>query len=69
MINLGVIPLLIVGGGLIAVASYATMSSAENLGRELGPEDYLPMPPPYPPLPRFLVDKQEAVEASLRVTT
>jgi hypothetical protein len=69
MINLGVIPLLIVGGGLVAVASYATMSSAEKLGNELDPEDYLPMPPPYPPLPRFLIEKKEVVESSLRVTS
>jgi len=55
---LGIDPelLLIVGvvGGIGAAATYSSFHYAEKLGPKLGAGDFLPMPPPYPPLPRFL---------------
>lgn len=66
MISPGSIPLILVVGGVGAVASFAAYSLVHDLGSELEVEDYLPMPPPNPPLPRFMVEKRELVDAALR---
>ncbi|MBA7608834.1 hypothetical protein ES703_16017 [subsurface metagenome] len=52
--------LLIVGviGGLGAAATYGTFHYAEKLGPKLSATDLLPMPPPYPPVPRFFYNKE-----------
>lgn len=52
--------LLIVGvvGGIGAAATYATFHHAEKTGPRLTINDLLPMPPPYPPVPRFLYNKE-----------
>jgi len=66
---LGIDPeiLLIVGvvGGIGAAATYATFQYAEKAGPKLEVKDLLPMPPPYPPVPRFLYTKPELL-AELR---
>ena len=48
--------LLIVGviGGLGAAGTFATYDYAQKTGPKLALEDLLPMPPPYPPLPRLM---------------
>lgn len=52
--------LLIVGvvGGIGAAAMYTSFHHAERAGPKLTPTDLLPMPPPYPPVPRFLYNKE-----------
>jgi len=66
---LGIDPetILIVGivGGLGAAATYTTFHYAEKAGPKLEAKDWLPMPPPYPPVPRFLYTKPELL-AELR---
>lgn len=59
--------ILIVGlvGGLGAAATYSTFHLAERAGPKLAIKDLLPMPPPYPPVPRFLYTKPELL-AELR---
>jgi len=59
--------LIIVGviGGLGAAATYGTFHYAEKLGPKLTATDLLPMPPPYPPVPRFLY-KKELIESLRR---
>ena len=51
--------LLMVGviGGLAAAGTFVAFKFAREAGPELAPEDLLPMPPPYPPVPRFLYTK------------
>ena len=41
-------------GGAGAVISFATFKAAQQIGPQIKPSDLLPMPPPHPPLPRFL---------------
>jgi len=59
---LGIDPeiLLIVGlvGGVGAAATYGTFHYAEKIGPKLTFVDLLPAPPPYPPVPRFLYNKE-----------
>jgi len=51
--------LLMVGviGGLAAAGTLLAFKFAEGAGPLLSPEDLLPMPPPYPPVPRFMYTK------------
>lgn len=51
--------ILFVIGGIGTVATFTAFKVAERLGPEIGPKDLLPMPPPYPPLPRVLWKKPE----------
>ena len=52
--------LLVVGvvGGVGAAMTYITFHYAEKAGPKLTATDLLPMPPPYPPVPRFLYNKE-----------
>ena len=52
-------------GGIGAAATYTTFHQAEKAGPKLKAADLLPMPPPYPPVPRFLYTKPELL-AELR---
>lgn len=56
--------LLLVGivGGVGAVGTYTAFHYAEQVGTKLEAGDLLPMPPPYPPVPRFVYTKPELVE-------
>lgn len=53
--------LLFIVGGIGTVASFSAFKVAERLGPKIQPSDLLPMPPPYPPLPRFLYLKPKIV--------
>jgi len=53
--------LLFIVGGIGTVATFTAFKAAEKIGPKVGPNDLLPMPPPYPPLPRFLFTKPEVV--------
>ncbi|MBA7715125.1 hypothetical protein ES703_124165 [subsurface metagenome] len=59
--------LLIVGviGGLGSAGTFAAYNYAAKAGPKLTMKDLLPMPPPYPPVPRFLFTKPELL-AELR---
>lgn len=48
--------------GLAGVATYSAYDFAEKAGPKLEAGDFLPAPPPYPPLPRFLY-KPEITES------
>jgi len=52
-------------GGVGAVVSFAAFKAAEQVGPHVEAGDLLPAPFPYPPVPRFLLTKPEAV-AELR---
>jgi len=54
--------LLFILGGIGCVASFTGYEAANQLGPAIEARDFLPMPPPYPPLPRFLY-KAKAIEA------
>lgn len=41
-------------GGIGTVVSFTAFKTAQQAGPKLSASDLLPMPPPYPPLPRFL---------------
>jgi len=45
-------------GGIGAASTYTTFHQAEKAGPKLKAADLLPMPPPYPPVPRFLYNKE-----------
>lgn len=66
---LGIDPeaLLIVGvvAAGASLLTYTGAKVAERAGGQLEAEDFLPMPPPYPPLPRFMYQKPELL-AELR---
>ena len=55
------VTLLIVGvvGGISMAATYTAFHYAEKASPKLEAKDLLPMPPPYPPLPRFMYEKPE----------
>lgn len=53
-------------GGVGLLATYTGYKIAESAGPQLEPNDFLPMPPPHPPLPRFMYEKPELVEALRR---
>ena len=56
--------MLIVGviGGLGTAASYGAYRYAEKIGPKLTPSDFLPAPPPHPPVPRFLFNPEIIAE-------
>lgn len=58
--------LLFLVAGVAGVATYNAYDFATKAGPKLEPKDLLPMPPPYPPLPRFLYDKPEVLESFRR---
>ena len=55
---------LIVGivGAVGAIAGAAALKVGRKLGGQLDEEDLVPMPPPYPPIPRFIYTKPEVLE-------
>ena len=54
---------LIVGivGAVGAVAGATAFKVGRKLGDQLDEDDLLPMPPPFPPVPRFLYTKPEVM--------
>lgn len=58
---------LVVGivGAIGAIAGATALKVGRKIGGQLDEEDLLPMPPPYPPLPRFVYTKPELL-AELR---
>ncbi|MBA7589459.1 hypothetical protein ES708_31544 [subsurface metagenome] len=50
--------ILFVVGGTGLLATYTGFKIADSVGPELEPGDLMPMPFPYPPLPRFLYNKE-----------
>ncbi|MBA7660135.1 hypothetical protein ES703_68134 [subsurface metagenome] len=46
-------------GAVGAVAGASAFEVGRKIGGKLETEDLIPMPPPYPPLPRFLYTKPE----------
>ena len=62
MIDPGTGLILFVVGGIGLVATATGFKVAERLGPELEAKDLLPMPPPHPPLPRFMFTKPELLE-------
>ena len=54
--------LLFILGGIGTVASFSAFKFAEDAGPYLEAKDLLPMPPPYPPLPRFLYTKPNLLQ-------
>ena len=59
--------ILFIVGGLGAAASFTAYDAAERLGPQLTPSDFLPAPPPYPPLPRLFFTKQREVREALAI--
>jgi hypothetical protein len=49
-------------GGVGAVGTFFAFHIAEKIGEELEPGDLVPMPPPYPPVPRFYYTKPQLLE-------
>jgi len=58
--------ILFVVGGVGLVATATGFKVAERLGPELEASDLMPMPFPYPPLPRFMYKKPEVLESMRR---
>lgn len=56
--------LIVIGliGGVGASATYVSYHVGEEIGHELTPQDLLPLPPPYLPIPRFIYTKPHLVE-------
>ncbi len=65
MLDPGTSLILFIVGGVGAVAYFTTWEAAQQIGPKIKPSDLLPMPPPYPPLPRFMYTKPELL-AGLR---
>lgn len=58
--------LIFIVAGIAGVATYSAYDFATKAGPKLEPGDFLPMPPPYPPLPRFMYEKPEVLESLRR---
>ena len=58
MLDPGTGLILFVVGGVGLVATATAFKVAENVGPQIEPKDLLPAPFPYPPLPRFLYNKE-----------
>ncbi|MBA7645637.1 hypothetical protein ES703_53395 [subsurface metagenome] len=58
MLDPGTGLILFVVGGVGLVATATAFKVAENVGPQIEPKDLLPMPPPYPPVPRLLYNKE-----------
>ena len=52
--------------GIGGVVSFGAFDLAHKLSPMLEAEDMLPMPPPYPPVPRFIYTKPEVLESLRR---
>ncbi|MBA7703487.1 hypothetical protein ES703_112273 [subsurface metagenome] len=55
---------LVVGivGAIGAIAGATALKVGRKIGGQLDEEDLLPMPPPYPPIPRFIYTKPELLK-------
>ena len=51
--------ILFVVGGIGTLVSFTAFKVAQQIGPKLEAGDLLPMPPPHPPLPRFMFTKPE----------
>lgn len=49
-------------GAIGTAATYIAFKLASVLGGETKVEDWLPLPPPSPPIPRFLIKRPELIE-------
>ncbi|MBA7535295.1 hypothetical protein ES705_27548 [subsurface metagenome] len=58
--------LLFIVAGLAGVTTYSAYDFAKKAGPKLEAGDLLPMPPPFPPLPRFMYEKPEVLESMRR---
>lgn len=67
MIYPGAAIMIFVLGGLGSAATFTAYNAAQELGPELSGKDFMPAPPPYPPLPRFVFSKQEQIRDALRL--
>lgn len=65
MINPGTGLVIFLITGLGGVMTYSAFHYAEKAGPKLEAKDWLPMLPPYPPVPRFMYEKPELL-AELR---
>jgi len=57
--------ILFIVGGIGTIATFSLFKASERLGPKISASDLLPMPPPYPPVPRFIFTKPELL-AELR---
>jgi len=62
MLDPGTGLIMFIVGGIGTVVSFTAFKVAQQIGPNISPEDLLPAPPPYPPLPRFLY-KPEITES------
>jgi len=53
-------------GGVGTLVSFNTFKVAQQIGPKLEASDLLPMPPPHPPLPRFMFTKPELLSELMR---
>ena len=55
---------LVVGivGAIGAIVGATALKVGGKIGGQLDEEDLLPMPPPYPPIPRFVYTKPELLK-------
>jgi len=58
--------LIFIVAGLGGVATITSYNFAQEVGPQLEPGDLLPMPPPYPPVPRFVYEKPELLKSLRR---
>ena len=66
MLELPTAALIFVVGGVGTVATFTGFKIAREIGPQLEASDFLPMPPPYPPLPRFMYEKPELLQSLRR---
>jgi len=52
--------------GTLGVATKVAWEVSNRIGKEITTEDLLPMPPPHPPLPRFLYKPELLAELRRR---
>ncbi|MBA7535292.1 hypothetical protein ES705_27545 [subsurface metagenome] len=58
--------LIFVVAGAAGAATYGAYDFVKRVGPQLEPGDLLPMPPPYPPVPRFMYEKPELLQSLRR---
>ncbi len=66
MLELPTAALIFVVGGVGTVATFTGFKIAREIGPQLEPRDLLPMPPPWPPVPRFIYEKPELLQSLRR---
>ncbi|MBA7659534.1 hypothetical protein ES703_67515 [subsurface metagenome] len=52
--------------GIAGVATYGAYGFVKKVGPQLEAKDLLPLPPPFPPVPRFLYNKELMTELRRR---